>query len=161
MLRLQKKRILISLLFVLIILIVGIISFVKYGSYNQKNIFSDISECYALDDLKVDDKPLVDKYIRDLPYINSYTYKLNYDSHVFKIYAYEFENMEDAKKYYLAVKGHTAEREYEYNMSGGTFGTELIVRNGANIYRIDAGGAFAYTDIMRHLNSIFTVIIHE
>ena len=139
-----------------------LISFVEYGSYKQINIFSDISECNALNALKVNDQSLVDRYIKGIPYVDSYAYKLKYNSKTFKIYAYEFENIDDAKEYYSMIWGHTSEKEVDYNMSGSSFFTsKLIVRNGVNVYRVEAGNAFAYTDIMHHLNSVFTVQIRE
>lgn len=158
----RKKCIVFVFVFIAIYFMCMIISFIEYGTYKKINIFSEISECNVLDDLKVNDKSLVDRYIEDISYEDSYVYELKYDSNSFEIYAYEFKSVDDAKKYYSKVWGHTSEKEYDYNMAGGSFFTsELIVRNSVNVYRIEAGNAFAYTDIMQYLNSIFTVQVSE
>ena len=131
-------------------------------SYSQVNIFSNISECYSLDNLKVVDEPLTDQYIEDIPYMNSYVYELNYDSKSFKIYAYQFEDIDDAKEYYsTVVGGKKSDREYDCYASSNMFSSGVVVRNGNNAYRLEAGWVFDYIDIMRYLNSIFTVQIME
>lgn len=165
MFKIKNKKVHISVVvfiaFGLIITSYFIVSFIKVYNYQQINIFSDITECNVLDNIKTEDDLLNDRYIGDIPYKKSYIHKLNYDSKIFEIYAYEFDNQEDAMQYYFKVKGRTSEQEISYHGRTNMFSSDLIVRNDKNVYRIEAGNTFEYIDIQRYLNSIFTVKITE
>ena len=160
-----KSAIIIGLIggfiFILLIVIGMISSFISYNNYTKINHFDDISECLALDDFKVNGDNLVDNYISDINYIDSYVYKLNCNNTLFEMYAYEFDSIDTAKKYYLQIEGKTVDGNIDYNGNSSLFSSSLIVRYNTNIYRIKTGGTNDYVEVMHCLNSIFTVNIRE
>ena len=135
--------------------------FVADIRYTTINHFEDIGVCSQLDEFKVSNDALADKYIGDAEYIDSYNYKLCYDKAEFMMYAYEFDNTENAKKYYSQVEGKTVDGDIDYNGRSGLFSSELIVRYNNNVYRIETGNTLDCIKAKKCLNSVFTVEIRK
>lgn len=144
----------------LLFCIVMIANFVIFGSYNKINHFEDISVCKALDEYVIDEQAF-DKYITDIPFVDSYVKVLNYEGKCFTIYAYQFENVETAKKYYSLIEGKTVDGDIDYAGNSNLFSSNLIARYKTNVYRIETTGTRDYVEIMKYLNSIFTITIRE
>ena len=167
MIKFKQKLIIIicSIIGTFLVLFVGfrfVESIFTYCQYTQINHFSDISLCSGLDDYITDEKPIVDKYIKENEYINSYNHTICYDNIEFKLYAYEFKNEDFAKEYFCRIKNDTSEGFIDYN--GATnilFTSELIVRNKTNVYRIETGNSDEYLECMKLLNSIFDINIRK
>ncbi len=144
----------------LLFCIVMIANFVIFGRYNKINHFEDISVCKALDEYAIDEQAF-DKYITDIPFVDSYVKVLNYEGKCFTIYAYQFENVETAKKYYSLIEGKTVDGDIDYDGNSNLFSSDLIARYKTNVYRIETTGTRNYVEIMKYLNSIFTITIRE
>lgn len=99
----KKLRVIITIAFIVLNCGILITIFAKFiisckllDEYTRINIFEDIS---ALDVVKTTEAELTDEYISDLSVLRSFVHGVAYNSETFEIYAYEFETVEDAKKY--------------------------------------------------------------
>ena len=86
---------------------------------------------------------------------------MDYEGRCFTIYAYQFENVETAKKYYSLIEGKTVDGDIDYDGNSNLFSSNLIARYKTNVYRIETTGIRHYVEIMKYLNSIFTVTVRE
>lgn len=150
----------ISAVIMFLFCIVMIANFVIFGRYNKINHFEDISVCKSLDEYVIEEQ-VSDKYMTNIVFVDSYINVLDYKGKRFTIYAYQFENVETAKEYYSLIEGKTADGDIDYDGHSNLFSSNLIVRYKTNVYRIEAGGTRDYVEIMKYLNSIFTVTIRE
>ncbi len=151
----------VGLLFFVVIMTAFIAFFVLDSQYTEINHFDDISVCSQLDEFRVSKNVLIDKYIEDVEYMDSYAYKLNYDSTEFELYAYKFDSCETAKEYYLQVEGKTVDGNIDYRGRSGLFSSKLTVRYNNNVYRIETGNTLDYIKVRRFLNSVFTINIRQ
>ena len=154
------KKVVPIVVLILCILVPITLTFIESSKDKSITIFENISECESLSSLKTDKNIPEDRYISDLTYENSYVYKMKLNSHNFKIFAYEFKSIEDAKNYYFEVKGINVEEDYCYNISSGMgFGmpSEMIVMNDKNVYRIECHNPWALNDICDYLKTVFSV----
>lgn len=173
--RLKKSRLIIAIVAVVLIcgiLIADLINFVisckKLNEYTQINIFEDIS---VLDALKISEAELTDEYIGDLSVLQSFVHEIEHDAKAFEIYAYEFETVEDAKKYMELARGFSEQDDKEYGLYGKTgitkkktFGHSdtLLARDKCNLYRVEfVGSTSEFIEIQKYLNSIFNVVVCE
>lgn len=171
--RLKNPRVIIVIVAVVLIcgiLIADLINFVIsckiLDEYTQMNIFEDISE---LDVLKTTEAELTDEYIDGLSVLRSFVHEVEYDSETFEIYAYEFETVEDAKKYMELARGFSEQDDKEYGLYGKTgitkkktFGHSdtLLARDKCNLYRVEfIGSTSEFIEIQKYLNSIFNVVV--
>ena len=140
--------------------IVMITNFVIFGRYNKINHFDDISVCKALDEY-VTEEQVFDEYITNITFVDSYVNVLDYKGKKFTIYAYQFKNVETAREYYSLIEGKTVDGDVDYEGNSNLFASNLIARYKTNVYRIETTGTRDYVEIMKYLNSIFTVTIRE
>jgi hypothetical protein len=173
--RLKNPRVIIVIVAVVLIcgiLIADLINFVIsckiLDEYTQMNIFEDISE---LDVLKTTEAELTDEYIDGLSVLRSFVHEVEYDSESFEIYAYEFETVEDAKKYMELTRGVSEEKDKEYARHGKNGLTKKktisntyknYVRDKCNLYRIEyIGSNSGYVEVQKYLNSILKIVVRE
>lgn len=138
-----------------------VLSSVAYSQYTQINHFSNIELCSNLDDYIIEDKPLVDSYVKENEYISSYNYALCYNDIKFEMYAYEFKSAQVAKEYYCRIENDTVDGDIDYSGNSNLFSSKLIVRYGTNVYRLKTGNTDKYLNIMKLLNSIFDINIRK
>ena len=171
----KKLRVIITIAFIVLNCGILITIFAKFiisckllDEYTRINIFEDIS---ALDVVKTTEAELTDEYISDLSVLRSFVHGVAYNSETFEIYAYEFETVEDAKKYMKLTRGTSEEKDKEYALhsklcitKNELFGEsyKLYVRCNCNLYRIEyIGSSSGYIEIQKYLNSIFNVVVCE
>lgn len=140
----------------------------KLSEYTQMNIFEDISE---LNDLKTTETELTDEYISGLSVLRSFVHEAEYNSETFEIYAYEFETVEDAKKYMEFARGVSEEKDKEYARYGKYGMTKkktisdtynIYVRDKCNLYRVEyIGDVSGYIKVQKYLNSILKIVVRE
>ncbi len=152
--------IIIVVLFVLIFLGGMTVNFHTSSKYDKINHFDDINVCNRFDAYIIEEE-IVDEYIGDITFINSYVHKLDYEGKKFTLYAYEFDNVASAQNYYVRARGTTVDGNIDYHASSGMFTSNLIVRYNNSLYRIEAGGLQEYTEILKFLNSIFKISIRK
>ena len=140
--------------------IVMIVNFVISSKYSKINHFDNIDVCKTFDEYIVEEQTF-DEYITNIPFVDSYVHVLNYEGKRFSLYAYQFESVAIAKKYYSLIEGKTVDGDIDYDSNSSLFSSNLITRYKTNIYRIETGGNRDYVDIMKYLNSVFTVNIRE
>lgn len=111
----KKLRVIITIAFIVLNCGILITIFAKFiisckllDEYTRINIFEDIS---ALDVVKTTEAELTDEYISDLSVLRSFVHGVAYNSETFEIYAYEFETVEDAKKYMKLTRGTSEEKD--------------------------------------------------
>ena len=135
-------------------------NFIIASKYNKINHFDNIEVCKTFDEYIVEEK-ISDKYIINIDYIDSYVHVLNYEGKQFFLYAYQFENIDAAKRYYSLIEGNTADGDIDYDSNSSLFSSNLIARYKTNVYRIETGGTRDFVEIMKYLNSVFTVNIRD
>ena len=118
--------------------------------------FEDIAVCSQLDEFKIEGE-LKDKKLKKLEYEECYIAKCQYDGVKFKIYAYEFYNENDARQYFINVKGSTADGNKDYLSSSNSFSSQLTARYNNNVYRIETGNANNHIKVIKLINSIFPI----
>ncbi len=164
--RLKKPYVIVAI--VVIVLLCGFViagftdlanSSGKLKEYTQMNIFEDISE---LDVLKTTEAELADEYINGLSVLRSFVHEVEYNSDTFEIYAYEFETVEDAKKYMELTRGVSEEKDQEYARYGKYKTYNMYVRDKCNLYRVKhVGSTSELIEIQKYLNSIFKTVVRE
>lgn len=150
----------VSIVAVIICLLCAVmfLSFITASKYDKINHFDNIDVCKTFDEYIVEEQ-IFDKYITDIAFIDSYVHLLNYKGKQFSLYAYQFESVDVAKKYYSAIKGKTVDGDIDYQSNSSLFSSNLIARYKTNVYRIETGGTQDYVEIMKFINSVFTVNI--
>lgn len=133
-------------------------------SYKQINHFEDISECEFLNEYKLENKTLKDRYIKDIEYTDSFVCKCEYEGIRFDFYAYECEDAQGAAEYIARGTGKKVMPELETNFlssSNLVFSSSLIAVYGNNVYRLETGDGKDYVEIKKLLNSHFDVQLCE
>lgn len=152
----KKRIILFSTAFILIIAISFVVMVIRNSDDEPVTIFENISEVEQLNFKRNDN--LRDKYIENIPYEKAYIGTVKYENIKFKIFAYEFSSIQDAKSYYRAcsTKDLELDDDFCYEFSAGMSSAKGMVFNGKNLYRIEAGTNHL-DKIQRHLASAFTL----
>ncbi len=154
----NKKLGIIAVAIFVVMLIFSIASvLVETSKIDDFPMFSDIEECYSLENYKLDDTPK-DKYVKGLNYKASFVATVKTADCEFEIFAYEFETVESAKNYYKEFEGLKSEinRDYGARFSVGHFAGKGIVFNGPNLYRISCDSK-ELDDVVKYLSTIFTL----
>lgn len=133
---------------------------IVFSKYDQINHFDNIDVCNRFDENIVEEQ-IVDEHIHDIDFVDSYVHKLNYKGEEFTLFAYEFQSVEMAKKYFSRIEGNTVDGDIDYKSNSSLFSSNLIARYITNVYRIETDGTRDYVEIMKYINSVFTVIIRE
>ena len=163
----RKQRIVTcAILAAVVVFTLMMISFINNMMNTEINIFADMSELSVLEDSIVGD--ITDEYADDILVNNAFLHEINYESKIFKLYAYEFVTVDGANKYYSVVTGSTSPELSHWNRSGGfgfssgEFGNinEIIVKNENLVYRVRyIGSGRKFSKVIEYLNSIFSVQI--
>ena len=148
----------ISALLIICIFVFITINFISASGYNKINIFADIQECSVLNKC-ITDRKISDKYIDNLSFVDSYVHEVALEKASFVIYAYEFDSVETTKQYFSQIKGKTVDGDIDYKSNSSLFSSKLIVRYKNNVLRIETGGTQEYINVLKFLNSIFSVNI--
>ncbi len=153
----KKRIILFSTAFILIIAISFVVMVIRNSGDEPVTIFENISEVEQLNFKRNDN--LRDKYIEGTPYEKAYIGTVKYENIKFKIFAYEFSSIQDAKSYYRACSDTDIELDDDfcYEFSAGMSSARGIVFNGKNLYRIEATSNHL-DKIMECLDAAFTMV---
>lgn len=107
------------------------------------HIFSDMSECYALEqeqssDVTVDvfSSPEDDKYLKDCTYTDFFACEYTSNDINFTLFSYEFSNESIAQKYFHYATGQDADSTSTFCNSTGMFHYKSVVINGNFAYRL-------------------------
>lgn len=154
----NKKYGIIAVTIFVVLLVSSIISvLVETSSIDDFPMFNDIEECYTLENHKTDDT-LEDKYIKDLDCKESFVGTVKTQDCEFEIFAYEFEAVEDAKRYYKEFNELKSEieRDYGAKLSAGSFNAKCIVFKGQNLYRISCDSN-ELDNAVEYLSTVFSL----
>ncbi|MBO5913040.1 MAG: hypothetical protein J6Q76_06190 [Clostridia bacterium] len=154
----NKKIGIIAVAIFVVMLVFSMISvFMETSKIDDYPMFSDIEECYSLENYKLDDTPK-DKYVKGLDYKASFVATVKTDDFEFEIFAYEFETLADAKNYYKEFKELKSEIKSDYgaSFSAGHSAGDGIVFNGQNLYRISCSSK-ELDDVVEYLLTVFTL----
>ena len=103
-------------------------------------IFEKISECDKINDVHTDAKVTVydnsdkDKNLKGLSYSSFFAGEYLSNELDFKIFAYEFENAENAKKYFENATGKKNVNDTTFSTSKGMFEYMIIIIDNKNAY---------------------------
>ena len=107
------------------------------------HIFSDMSECYALEqeqssDVTVDvfSSPEDDKYLKDCTYTDFFACEYTSNDVNFTLFSYEFSDESIAQKYFQYATGQDADSTSTFSNSTGMFQHKSVVINGNFAYRL-------------------------
>lgn len=128
--------------------LVGWLSYSIYISRRIDNnvyIFRDLGECRALTSYEGDasvalyDATDPDKEYKGQTFTDFVGMDYQSGTMVFTLYAYEFENEDQAKQYFVDVTGQKYDSDYYYLLSSGnTFRFRIVVAFENKAYRIEA-----------------------
>lgn len=136
------------------------------ASCSDKNmdyyIFQDIEECqniislnYTNGEFVAYNNPNNDKNLKDLKHIDFFAGKYKSDELIFEIYAYQFENANEARRYFNNVTGKNAELETNFSSSQGISQYRLIVIDGEYAYCVTTSKSNAQ-ELIKVLEKIFS-----
>lgn len=154
----MKKR---YVLFI-IVFTVALVAFSSCRSYDAgKGImikyFSDIEQFSVMDEYVIKDlSPDDDKYLKDIPYAESYTKQLEFEGKKYQVYAYVFENDEDSQKYYGLCTSYKTNQRRTYNFHTTTYSKSYgIVLYDKCVYRFYGGKHDAFVEAYNYLTESF------
>ena len=156
----KKKKLFIILSIVFTISIPVVVCFVipiagTLPIRNDYKIFGDITEFTFVEDIAGEIlKPDTDKDLKSISFAESKAYKIKYDGKVYNIYAYVFENSNDANSYFHNVTGKQNNRETNFSSSGNFyFSTRLIVLSSNKAYKIAGPGEKKFDEFIKIMNN--------
>ena len=104
-------------------------------------IFENISECEKISQNKPEDATVEvyqstekDKKLDGLQYESFFGAKYSSSELTFEIFAYEFQDTEEAHQYFYNHTGRESDRDTNFFGSGGMFSYDLVVIDGKNAY---------------------------
>lgn len=126
-------------------------------------IFADISECKNFEDklsenveLTLYDTPEEDKNLNDLEYISFYAAKYETQEIKFKIYAYEFIDSDEAKKYFETSAGRDSIGNKDFYINTNLIKHTIRVLDGERAYVLYS--EYGYKEAINELLSeVFTI----
>lgn len=152
----SKKRVICAIVAVCVVLVLVFVSIMTNtsNSYNFKNnayIFETIEDLDFLNDHIVDDN-IKDKNLGNLNYSASKCMRIKFDGNNYKLFAYEFNSVEDSFIYGEVVSGNDYQRAYKdtgiishyyhahYSFIFVQLSCKVLVLNGTNSLYIEAKG---------------------
>ena len=126
------------------------------------SIFASISECEAIADhaskdihinaISVSDS---DRFLKSLKPKESFACEYISEQFSFTLYAYTFENIDDAQKYFYNATGKRNDPTTTFCDSSGLMYFERIVADEANVYRIVSSNKHS-EEAVAYINSVFS-----
>ena len=156
----MKKR---YVLFI-IVFAVALVAFSSCSTYDTEKVlitkyFTDIEQFSVMDEYVTKDlSPDDDKYLKDIPYAESYTKQLEFEGKKYQVYAYEFNNVEDARNYFKAVSGRDTAQKYDHRTKLTSYSKSfcLVISNN-NVYRFNGRKIDSFTKAYNCLTEGFPV----
>ena len=153
----MKKKHIIIPLSILLVCTFALCSCSVVTTEMEYKCFADISELNVVDSYIVEEiDPSTDSRLDNMKYIENYCKVILYDNETYKLFAYVFENEQNAADYCdLEVRTDT---NLNYKFSGNLFfSNTLRAYSGKNAYIIEGGNRSDFADFYNFLSSDFSV----
>ena len=150
-----------------ILLIIFLFCSCSFPHHARYYIYADIGECQLIEERKHDDAlvqrydtPNKDKALKDLSYVNFYGAYYSSSELEFEIFAYEFHNKDDAKKYFNQVTGKDEQRDQSLSAGKGLTSYQQIVMDGENVYAAYSSSGNS-EKLQEYLGTVFSVLLFD
>ena len=154
----KKKKLFITLWVLFVVVIVVTFAFVIpminiLPMYIEYKSFDDIAEFAFVEEVAEEIlTPDTDKDIKNIAFTESKAYRIKYNGAIFNIYAYVFEDNDDANNYFRNAAGKKNNRETNFSSSGNYyFSTRLTVLSNNKAYKITGPG---YKEFMKFIEIV-------
>lgn len=156
----NKKILVIFIVFGILtcMFIVGLIGFISAGNINNR-VFTDISdfsaiEQYEVDEIKISDDKLPDNIQPKASYVTS----IMYNGRQYSVFAYVFDDTEDASIYFKLCTGKKSDLNYNFSLSTNyLFSSKYIAYYDNCLYRIEGGSYKDFVDSVNFINQSFSI----
>lgn len=160
----KTKKIISAFQVSIIILIITIFIICLIGFFNteplQFRMFSDIDDFAKLDQYVTKEMFAEDdKNIKDLIPTESYVKEISYEGHTYSVYAYVFDESEDASSYFENATGK-AQTQSGMNYSMTTnylFSSRYIVLYDCSVYCVEGGSYQNFVKAINFINEHFPI----
>ena len=157
----RKWKILIIVLMIVVILALILFAFIipiVIGSQNKISYrtFTDLAEIerYSRTNFEIGQEDLADHELGNLRTIDSFCCEYRFKGKTYRLYAYVFSSMEDAKTYFENRTGKVSEGLSEnFSLSSNTyFSTEFTSFQDCNAWHLDGGGFSEFCEMYTALS---------
>ena len=110
--------------------------------------------------IQIYESPDKDKNIGNLSYEKYFGAYYSSSELDFEIFAYEFENKDDAKLYFNQVTGKDEQRDQSFSASGGAITYRQVVLDGKNVYAAYSSSGNS-EKLQEFLGTVFSVLLFD
>ena len=160
----MKKKKIISIIIISVFVVFGIVKIFYLNSSDGIDcyMFASISECEKFESPNLTNgsftkynSPNDDTYLKSMQYASFYAGKYVSEELDFEIYAYQFNDVNDAKEYFKNATGKTINTDSSFSSSSGFRYYRLTAFDGVNAYTVIAEKS-QLEEINNILNNVFS-----
>lgn len=163
----KSKKVIAAVQIIIAVLFLSIVvtCFIGFISAEQisNHVFTNIDDFKKLDEYSVKDINLEDdKMLKDIHPAAFYLNEISFNGHNYKVYAYEFSDLEFAREYFYKCTGKKTDAKANYSMTTNyLFSSDYIAYYENFLYRIEGGNYKAFSETVNFINNSFPIDLSE